>query len=53
MVILHHGKVVASGPLDEVRRLRGMPSLEAVFADLVAAENVESTAANILELMEA
>jgi hypothetical protein len=53
VVILHHGKVVASGPLDEVRRLRGMPSLEAVFADLVAAENVESTAANILELMEA
>jgi hypothetical protein len=30
-----------------------MPSLEAVFSDLVAAENVERTAANILELMEA
>jgi ABC-type Na+ transport system ATPase subunit NatA len=53
VVILDHGKVVASGALDEVRRLRRMPSLEAVFSDLVAAENVERTAANILELMEA
>jgi ABC-2 type transport system ATP-binding protein len=53
VVILHHGKVVASGTIDEVRNLRQMPSLEAVFSDLVASENIEHTAANILELMEA
>jgi len=53
VVILHHGKVVASGTIDEVRQLRHLPSLEAVFSDLVASENIEGTAANILELMEA
>ena len=53
VVILHHGKVVASGSIEEVRQLRRRPSLEAVFADLVASENIEHTAANILELMEA
>lgn len=53
VVILHHGKVVASGPIEEVRQLRRMPSLEAVFSDLVASENIAHTAANILELMEA
>jgi len=53
VVILHHGKVVAGGSIDEVRQLRHMPSLEAVFSDLVASENIEHTAANILELMEA
>ena len=52
VVILHHGKVVASGPIDEVRNLRQQPSLEGVFSDLVASENVAHTAANILELME-
>ncbi len=51
VVILHHGKVVASGSIGDVRRLRDMPSLEAVFSDLVASENIEHTAANILELM--
>jgi len=53
VVILHHGKVVASGAVDEVRQLRRLPSLEAVFADLVASENIQGTAADILELMEA
>ena len=52
VVILHHGKVVASGTIDEVRQLRRMPSLEAVFSDLVASENIQGTAADILELME-
>jgi len=53
VVILHHGQVVAGGAIDEVRQLRRMPSLEAVFSDLVASENIEHTAAGILELMEA
>ncbi len=53
VVILHHGKVVASGSIEDVRRLRQMPSLEAVFSDLVASENIGQTAANILDLMEA
>lgn len=53
VVILHHGRIVAGGSINEVRQLRHLPSLEAVFSDLVAAENIEHTAANILDLMEA
>jgi len=37
--------------MDELRNLRRMPSLEAVFSDLVASENIENTAARILEMM--
>ncbi|HUJ21555.1 MAG TPA: ABC transporter ATP-binding protein [Bryobacteraceae bacterium] len=51
VVILHHGRVVASGSIEELRQLRNVPSLEAVFSDLVASENIENTAAQIFELM--
>ena len=47
------GKSSPAVPSNEVRQLRHLPSLEAVFSDLVASENIEHTAANILELMEA
>jgi ABC-2 type transport system ATP-binding protein len=51
VVILHNGRVVAKGSIQELRTLRNMPSLEAVFSDLVASENVAQVAAQILELM--
>ncbi len=51
VIILHHGRIVASGSMDELRNLRRMPSLEAVFSNLVASENIENTAARILEMM--
>jgi ABC-2 type transport system ATP-binding protein len=52
VVILHGGRVVAKGSIQELRTLRNMPSLEAVFSDLVASENIEKVAAQVLELME-
>jgi ABC-2 type transport system ATP-binding protein len=53
VVILHEGQVVAQGSIKELRTLRNMPSLEAVFSDLVASENIEKVAEQIFELMEA
>jgi len=49
VVILHRGRVVARGSIEELRQLRNQPSLEAVFADLVASDNIESVARQMLE----
>jgi len=51
VLILHRGVVVASGSIEKLRRLKNMPSLEAVFSDLVASENIENIALDIVELM--
>jgi len=51
VVILHHGRVVARGSIEELRHLRNQPSLEAVFSDLVASDNIESVAGEMLELV--
>jgi ABC-2 type transport system ATP-binding protein len=51
VVILHRGRVVARGSIEELRHLRNQPSLEAVFSDLVASDNIESVAGKMLELV--
>jgi ABC-type Na+ transport system ATPase subunit NatA len=50
-VILHHGRVLAQGAIEKLRELRNLPSLEAVFSDLLASENIEDTASRMLELV--
>jgi ABC-2 type transport system ATP-binding protein len=51
VVILHRGRVVARGSIEELRHLRNQPSLEAVFSDLVASDNIESVAGEMLDLV--
>jgi ABC-2 type transport system ATP-binding protein len=51
VVILHRGQVVARGSIEELRQLRNQPSLEAVFSDLVASDNIESVAEQMFELV--
>ena len=51
VVILHRGRVVGRGSIEELRQLRNQPSLEAVFSDLVASDNIESVARQMFELV--
>jgi len=51
VVILHRGRVVARGSIEELRHLRNQSSLEAVFSDLVASDNIENVAREMLELV--
>ena len=51
VVILHRGRVVARGSIEQLRQLRNQPSLEAVFSDLVASDKIESVARQMLEVV--
>jgi ABC-2 type transport system ATP-binding protein len=52
VVILHHGRVVAYESVERLRQLRSLPSLEAVFSELVLQEDVTQTAADIVAAMK-
>ena len=51
VVILHRGHVVAYESVERLRQLRSLPSLEAVFSELVMQEDVTQTAADIVRAM--
>ena len=49
VTILQRGRQVAYGSVEELRRFQTMPSLEAVFSNLVQETNVEECAAAIVD----
>src|SRR5262245_13845032 len=52
VIILHKGRVVADGAIDELRDLRDRRSLEQVFAELVLRADPERTAQDIADVVE-
>ena len=53
VIILHQGHVVADDSVESLRNLMQLPSLEAIFAQLVVQEDAEQVANNIVEVMRA
>ncbi|RLE01974.1 MAG: ABC transporter ATP-binding protein [Candidatus Aminicenantes bacterium] len=51
VIIIHQGKVVADDEVANLRSLMKLPSLEAVFSQLVVKENPEEKATRLLELI--
>lgn len=51
VIIIHQGKVVADDEVANLRSLMKLPSLEAVFSQLVVKENPEEKARRLLELI--
>ena len=51
VIILHKGKIVADGSVDELRTLMTLPSLEQIFSQLVDQRDSEEVAAGILEVI--
>ncbi|MGH9722387.1 MAG: ABC transporter ATP-binding protein, partial [Bryobacteraceae bacterium] len=53
VIILQRGNVVANDTVDGLRNLMRLPSLEAIFSELVLQEDPEKTAAGIVTVMKA
>jgi len=53
VIILHKGRVVADDSVERLRNLMQLPSLEAIFSQLVVQEDAEQVANNIVEVMRA
>jgi ABC-2 type transport system ATP-binding protein len=51
VLILHQGRVVADGSVEDLRELRRQPSLESVFSTWVLEDNPEATAARIARVV--
>jgi ABC-2 type transport system ATP-binding protein len=51
VLVLHRGKVVGHGSINDIRGLASTPSLEQVFAELTHQTDTEETAAGIVEVM--
>jgi ABC-2 type transport system ATP-binding protein len=51
VIILHKGRVVADDSVERLRNLMQLPSLEAIFSQLVVQEDAEQVANNIVEVM--
>jgi ABC-2 type transport system ATP-binding protein len=51
VIIIHQGKIVADDKVANLRSLMKLPSLEAVFSQLVVKENPEEKARRLLELI--
>ncbi len=52
VIILHKGRVVADDSVDNLRQLTQMPSLEGIFSQLVAQDDTESAAREIIDAMQ-
>jgi ABC-2 type transport system ATP-binding protein len=53
VLILHKGRVVADGSVEDLRELRHQPSLESVFSSWVLEDRPEATAARIAQVVSA
>jgi ABC-2 type transport system ATP-binding protein len=53
VIILHRGQMVANDSVDCLRTLMQLPSLEEIFGQLVAQEDTELVAQNIVEVIKA
>jgi ABC-2 type transport system ATP-binding protein len=51
VLILHQGRVVADGSVEDLRELRSQPSLESVFSTWVLEDSPEATAARIARVV--
>jgi ABC-2 type transport system ATP-binding protein len=51
VIILHKGRMVANDSVERLRDLMKLPSLEEIFAQLVAQEDTERVANDILDVM--
>jgi ABC-2 type transport system ATP-binding protein len=51
VIVLHRGRVVADGSVDQLRQLRSSASLEDVFAQLVLRDDPEKTARSIADVV--
>ena len=51
VVILHRGKVVANGSVEELRAMMHLPNLEEIFSQLVVEQDTGALASGVLEAM--
>jgi ABC-2 type transport system ATP-binding protein len=51
VMVLHRGRIVADGPLDQLRELAASRSLEEVFAHVSAGADPERTARDIADIV--
>lgn len=51
VIILHKGKIVADGSVDELRNMMTLPSLEQIFTQLVDQRDSDQVAAGILQVI--
>jgi ABC-2 type transport system ATP-binding protein len=51
VMILHRGRVVANDRVQRLRDLMKLPSLEAIFRELVVEEDTEKVAKDIVQVM--
>ena len=51
VVILHRGRVVANDPIDRLRDLMALPTLEDIFSQLVTVSDPDETARRIAEVV--
>lgn len=51
VIVLHEGRVVADGAVDDLRRMKASGSLEDVFGQLVEREDPERTARDIVDVV--
>jgi ABC-2 type transport system ATP-binding protein len=51
IVILHRGKVVADHPIDELRRLMALPTLEQIFAELAVEQDPRAVSREMADLI--
>jgi ABC-2 type transport system ATP-binding protein len=53
VVILHKGKLVADGSIEQLRTLMSLQSLEAIFSQLAVEQDTQTTARQIADLIHA
>ena len=51
VIILHKGKIVADGSVDELRNMMTLPSLEQIFTQLIDQRDSDQVAAGILQVI--
>ncbi len=51
VVILHRGKVVANGSVEELRAMMHLPNLEEIFAQLVLEQDTDAVASGFVQAM--
>ena len=53
VVILHRGKVVANGSIDELRNMMALPTLEQIFSQLAVEQDTSAISRGIVDLITA
>jgi len=48
LIIINHGKIIASGTLDEILKIAGVLDLNDAFAKLTGSENLEMKLQNFI-----